>query len=443
MAIKNYKDTNLQEAFLSEAKRLGLGDKMCILGVSGGVDSMSLLTLFHQHKLKAIAVHVNYHLRGEASDADEKLVKSYCERLGVPLHIFHFKKERDIQKKESLQMAARRFRYEKFEWVRMEEGAHYIALAHHFDDWVETFFLHLTRGSGLRGLVQPANNSLIIRPLRLVSKSDILQYARANTVPWRDDASNESSDYERNYIRNEILPLLNTLHPRVEAGLRHTFENLKSAFTYLRIQAEDYLKIHKSIVFQGFKISLKSLLPWHEGYKALLQEVFLQEKLPIDRVNDFSNAFHTTETKIWHTGFPLIFTRNAELFIYPNEHRSNKISVEKIWADLREPCDLPEWGRVYVTDHEADVWLSHDIKHSEICFRPWQSDDVLLIHKVGRKKVSAVLKDKKLTIVQRNKTLVMTVNRQVAWIVGVQVDDRFRSEPGQGIGLKAESGWLQ
>ncbi|GCD77050.1 tRNA(Ile)-lysidine synthase [Thermaurantimonas aggregans] len=404
---------------------------------------MSLLTLFHLHQFKAIAVHVNYHLRGEESDADEELVKSYCKRLGIPLHIIHFQKEREILKSESLQMAARRFRYEKFEWVRIQEKADFIALAHHFDDWVETFFLHLSRGSGLRGLVQPPDDSLIIRPLRLASKGDILQFAQAYAVPWREDASNSTSKYERNRIRNEVLPLLQSIHPRVATGLRHTFENLEVTFKYLHLQAQEYLRLYKFLIFQGYKISLKPLLPWREEYGALLQEILFLEELPISDLNSLSKALTTTESKIWHIGFPLIFSRNAELYIYPNEHRFNKISVEKVWTDLQKPCDLSGWGRVYVTDQDADAWMSLDPQNTKILFRPWHSEDFILIPNSGRKKVSALLKDKKLTLVQRNKTLVMTVNGEVAWVVGLQVDGRFKAKPGQGIGLKAVSGWLE
>ncbi|MFN4300003.1 MAG: tRNA lysidine(34) synthetase TilS [Thermaurantimonas sp.] len=443
MAHNSKRHFLVEEAFLSEVKRLGLEDKVCILGVSGGVDSMSLLTLFHLHQLKAVAVHVNYHLRGEESDADEELVKSFSEKLGIPLHIFHFQKDRDVLKNESPQMAARRFRYEKFEWVRIQEKADFIALAHHFDDWVETFFLHLTRGSGLRGLVQPSDDSLIIRPLRLVSKRDILQFAQAYAVPWREDASNATSKYERNRIRNEILPLLHSIHPRVASGLRHTSENLEVTFKYLHLQAQDYLRLHKSPVYQGYKISFKTLLPWREEYKALLQEILFQEKIPISDLNSFSNALKSTESKIWHVGFPLIFTRNAELYFYPNEHRSNKISVEKIWENLKVPCDLPGWGRVYIANQNADAWVSFDNQNAKIHFRPWHSDDFILIPNVGRKKVSDLLKDKKMTIVQRNKTLVMTINGEVAWVVGGQVDGRFKAKPGQGIGFKFESDWLK
>lgn len=433
----------IEQAFIHEIAALEIQHRRCVVGVSSGVDSMTLLALFVKYELSPVVVHINYHLRGQDSDEDEKLVSTYCHSHGIPFYVFHFCKQQDCQKGESLQMAARRFRYEKFNDVKQQVGAAYIALAHHLDDLIETFILHLSRGAGLRGLVQPDEDPVLIRPLKRVSKGEIRNYALMQGIPWREDLSNNSDTYERNRIRNIILPQLYMVHPRVSSGIQHTLENLRSAYLYLHGQTLEYIGMHKSGVYGGYKIALAPLYPWKEEYRALLHEMMLTEKLPIPNLDDFSASFHSSETKVWHVGYPLVFSRSNELFVYPDEHRTSKINLIKPWQNLQHPCELEGWGSVYRTESDADIWLSPNFEKEDICFRPWETHDSISLRDGGRKRVSAVLKDKKFNIVQRNKSLVMTVNGQVAWIVGVQADPKYITMPGKGIGIKAESGWLK
>jgi tRNA(Ile)-lysidine synthase len=180
-----------------------------VLGISGGSDSACLLDIFAYLKGKydfhIVLAHVNYGLRGHASDLDERFVKQLACQHDLPLFILHPK----VTTKNNLEEKLRDIRYQFFEKIRQHTKSQHILTAHHEDDQAETFLLHLLRGSGLRGLsaMRPKNNFLI-RPLLGTSKSDILDYLSARGLSFRTDATNTSDRFLRNKIRSKLLPLL-------------------------------------------------------------------------------------------------------------------------------------------------------------------------------------------------------------------------------------------
>lgn len=192
-----------------------------LVAVSGGLDSMVLLhalnALAKKNRWKIFVAHFNHQLRGRSSDADEKLAKKTAEKLGLPFvagraDVKHVAKESKI----SVEMAARKSRHEFFAKAARERKISIVALAHHADDQVELFFLRVLRGAGGEGLAgmkwrspSPADKKInLVRPLLGFSKTEVLAFARAGKIPFREDASNFSNDFLRNRIRNELLPLL-------------------------------------------------------------------------------------------------------------------------------------------------------------------------------------------------------------------------------------------
>ena len=192
-----------------------------LIGVSGGLDSMVLLHLIHELALeygwKITVAHFNHQLRGRASDADEELVRKTAAKLKLPFvagraDVNQFA----AQSKLSLEMAARKLRHEFFGGAARKRNISTIALAHHADDQVELFFLRLLRGAGGEGLAgmkwrsaSPADAKItLIRPLLCVSKRELAAFADAKNILFRDDATNFSTDFLRNRIRNELLPSL-------------------------------------------------------------------------------------------------------------------------------------------------------------------------------------------------------------------------------------------
>jgi tRNA(Ile)-lysidine synthase len=192
-----------------------------LVAVSGGVDSMVLLhalkKISARHKWKIVVAHFNHQLRGRAGDTDEKLVGKTAATMKLPIVVERANvKEFARKSKLSIEMAARKLRHEFFARTARERKIQTIALAHHADDQVELFFLRLLRGAGGEGLAgmkwsatSPADKKIaLVRPLLDLSKKELRQFAHENKIRFRDDATNFSSDFLRNRIRNKLLPLL-------------------------------------------------------------------------------------------------------------------------------------------------------------------------------------------------------------------------------------------
>jgi tRNA(Ile)-lysidine synthase len=192
-----------------------------LVAVSGGLDSMVLLHVLEKlsarDKLKITVAHFNHQLRGRAGDADEGLVRKTAMALKLPLIAGRADVKKFAQEsKLSIEMAARKLRHDFFARTARERKIPAIALAHHADDQVELFFLRLLRGAGGEGLAgmkwrspSPVDKTIsIVRPLLASSKEDLRQLARESRISFRDDATNFSTDFLRNRIRNKLLPLL-------------------------------------------------------------------------------------------------------------------------------------------------------------------------------------------------------------------------------------------
>jgi len=210
-----------------------------IAGVSGGLDSMVLVEALYRVGVEVHVAHVNYHLRGEASDADQAVVEAWCAERGIPCDVL------DAQvtaTEQGVQAEARKIRYAHFERLRSE--AHdrngrpaYIVTAHHGDDQAETVLLHLMRSADPLALAaMPAVDAKrgLLRPFLTFTRAELIEACGAWNVAYREDASNAKPDYLRNRIRHEALPLLDTLRPGTTAHVAHwadRFQSLRSYFT--------------------------------------------------------------------------------------------------------------------------------------------------------------------------------------------------------------------
>ncbi|TAJ23055.1 MAG: tRNA lysidine(34) synthetase TilS, partial [Nitrospirae bacterium] len=203
------------------------GDRL-LVALSGGPDSVALLSLLVElapsWDLRISALHVNYGLRGEESDEDARFAAALCDRFGVP-----FQCERvslatgDAQgrQRSSLQEIAREARYEVLVRAGRKLGVDKIALGHQADDQAETLLMWMLRGAGTAGLagIPPIRESLFIRPLLKVSRSEVLDYLKERRVSFRSDSSNDKPLYLRNRVRHELLPMLKRYNPTIVATL--------------------------------------------------------------------------------------------------------------------------------------------------------------------------------------------------------------------------------
>lgn len=215
-----------------ETYRMLSPDSAVVIGVSGGADSMALLhALWSQRKewpaLKVTAAHVNHCLRGEEADRDEEHVRWYCQKEGIPLEVLKIDVRAEAERRKlGLEACGRAVRYEFFQRLAGETGV--IATAHTLSDLVETVLLHLTRGTGLKGLcgIPPVREN-IVRPLIDCSRREIEDYCREHTISYVTDSTNLETEYARNKVRLQVIPALKEINPALEEAVGRMVQGLR------------------------------------------------------------------------------------------------------------------------------------------------------------------------------------------------------------------------
>ena len=208
-------------------------DKLYLIALSGGADSVALALMMKEQRLNVLALHCNFHLRGEESDRDEQFVRDFCHKHAIPLEVCHFDTLASAsQHKTSIEMEARDLRYRWFAQRAQALDAEAICVAHHMDDQAETLLLNLIRGTGLKGLAamhpdRIVNGLRIIRPLLDITKKEILQYLARMGQDFVTDSSNLERDALRNRIRLDLMPMLRQLNPNITDCLARTAHNVR------------------------------------------------------------------------------------------------------------------------------------------------------------------------------------------------------------------------
>lgn len=212
-------------------------DTSILVGFSGGADSSALLHMLARYSYKTgakiYAAHINHGIRGEEADRDEAFCKDAAKKLGVEF----FSLKADVPKiakesKESIESAARRVRYQYFATLMQKHGIPLLATAHNADDNIETLIFNLARGAGLGGMCgipesRPCENGLVIRPILGMEKSEILDYCAQNGIDFVTDSTNLETDYTRNKIRAQIIPVLRQINPGAVKNAYRMTETLR------------------------------------------------------------------------------------------------------------------------------------------------------------------------------------------------------------------------
>ncbi len=385
-------------------------NKKLVLALSGGVDSMVLADLLLQAKADFVAAHCNFHLRGEASDGDEHFVRDFAEREGFTLYVKQFDTVSYAETQGiSIEMAARDLRYAWFEELRQQLACDYIVVAHHADDQLETFFINLLRGAGIRGLkgMLPVNG-YIVRPMLEVSREEILQYARERHLTWREDHTNAETLFLRNKIRHELLPVVDGISKEGRKSILKSIGHLAS-------ENELYRQLLKE------KLSSSSFLPRQEA----------SEQLVFEWLRDY--GFNTDQA---HFIYEALRGQPGKHFFSP----THRVSVERDGLELTCICQsngdsiqlsyqqIPKDAHFVVDPSSELALLDYDKLTFPLQIRNWQSGD--RFHPLGMKGsklLSDFFVDQKMSTLQKeNCFLLTTADNQIVWVIGRRIDDRFK-----------------
>lgn len=235
------------QSFLSTFQKYIKPEDYIVLAVSGWVDSMVLFDMIlRQHpRSQIIVVHFDHSLRWVESDMDRDLVANICNRENIKFEVQKMNIG-SMAKTENmnLESIARRERYSFLEQVREKYNASYILTAHHAVDQTETIIGNMIKWAKVRGLSGILELSgYILRPLLQVSKLDILWYAENHRVEHREDITNQDTSYDRNRIRHNIIPVLESLNPSIHNTMSELGLYMQDLGTFLTWQVENWLKV--------------------------------------------------------------------------------------------------------------------------------------------------------------------------------------------------------
>lgn len=429
--LKNHIQTNFN--YLKEKKLL--------LAISGGIDSMVLLHLFHKLEFDITVAHCNFSLRNEESDADEDFVRTTCEALKISFYIQRFDtKQFASDYKLSIQLAARKLRYDWFSELLSEQKLDYVLTAHHLDDEIETFLINFTRGTGLEGLTGiPAKNENVIRPLLKFSREQIEVFAKENNIKWKEDSSNSSNKYLRNKLRHDVVPILKELNPSFMNSFQNTLDNLKQSQSLV----DDASRIVYRKVVQEEENQKKiniSELKQLENYEAYLYQWL--KPLGFTAWDDIYDLVEAQSGKqVFSADYLLLKDRND--LIVTTRDFGNQISykIEKTNLQVNIPLKLTLCNIGYISNLNSNcIFVDEDKISFPLTIRKWQEGDVFYPSGMqGKKKVSKYFKDQKFSLIDKQNQWLLCSNDEIVWIINQRADQRFLADDNTKNILKIET----
>lgn len=431
----------VSQSFLQFVKKKGLIRKgqHVIAAVSGGIDSMVMLDLLAKHrdqlKITLSVAHINHMLRGKESKADEKLVMQAANAYGIPFFVKQVQTEKlAVQEKISIQEAARKLRYEFFENLKLSLNAQSIVTAHTADDNAETMLFHFFRGSGIEGFSGiPVVRDQYIRPLLTVTRKEIVRYAKSNKIIFREDSSNKKEHYTRNFIRHTIVP---QVERRINPGLTQTLLKESEIFSLLSDFVNKEVDRLYPAAVEGTSIALKALQkadPYlrHMIVKRLLLHVHIEPSFSIiESVLDLTNRQKGSAADIqkqWiaeRTADRIVLRERGESggFLHVITSPSSVIN-DRFSFSVRRVRN----GKNKRSNNPSIEYVDGGKITFPLTVRSWSAGDAFIpLGMKGRKKISDLFGEKKMTSEQKSSTPVVVSGDAIVWVAGVRLDDRFK-----------------
>ena len=430
--------TQFESSIDNALRTLGVAPQARIgVALSGGADSVALLTALHRAGRNVVALHCDFSLRGEESDGDSLYCRRLADDLGAELRLVKFDTKRERLRGESIEMTCRRLRYDWFEEQAKELSLTAISLGHHCEDSVETMMLNFTRGSGPKGVSGIApRRGIYIRPMLQLTRADIEDYLAQLGISYRTDSTNLTNDYRRNCLRNTLLPLLYKLIPTARAGLLHTAEAMRHSdnmlTTYLtwcadRYCSDDTINIDAmradNIDMEG---TLYRLIPQVTGHEVSMEVVTQIVAEPSNRASRLFPAADGARLEL--------YAGRLEAYAEPDDSE-----YEITLADGR--IDSPIALHITTVSHEEfaaspkrpdTLWLDGSVTDSPHRFVLRHRRDGDRMHPFGARGsrlVSDIFTDLKMSRSGRNRAFLLTVDDTPLWIAGIRAAEMYRVTP--------------
>jgi len=421
----------MKSRFLKYITENSLFDKKSkiLLALSGGIDSICLADLLVTLNYDVEFAHCNFQLRGIESNQDQHFVKSLSMKYEVPYHTIDFDtKEYALQHKVSHQMAARDQRYVWFEKIRSEISADFIAIAHNSDDNIETFFINIIRGSGIKGLLGIKNKiNFIVRPLMFSSRDEIIKYVTNNDLNYREDSSNSSDKYLRNKIRHNLMPLLKEMNPSIGKSISKELSilnNINSVYKETIHKNLNKIIINEDDRIIISKVKLLSLSPL---------DVYVYEIFSPYGFSDLRNISNTitkgSGKQFFSPTHKLLFDREYIFLSKIIEKETIETSIDSSVISIEIPIKM-----CFCVTHEVDyndninnAYLDFEKLQFPLTIRAWKKGDKFIpLGMSCYKKLSDFFIDIKLSLLDKEKVYLLCSGKDIVWVIGYRIDDRYK-----------------
>jgi len=424
------------EAFLEHFQK-NLWDrspKATLLAVSGGIDSMVMADLFLTSQLPFAIAHCNFQLRGAEADADEALVKIWCDQHHVPFYATHF----DTQYfsalwKKGIQETARKLRYDWFLTLCKEHDFKYLATAHHGDDAVETLLINLCKGTGLHGMASiPIQNQHIIRPLLFTNRAAIKAYAALHQTPFREDASNADDKYLRNAVRHQVVSTIEKHFPNASDRIRESIFRFTQA---TQIYDQAILKIISGLAEQRGKdiyIPIRKLQKT-TALETIIYELFKAYQYSAAQTKNLMGLMNAESGKyVESSTHKTIKNREFLIITQLQTNEVDFIAIDSLTSEIKLSDKTLKFSSdkssTIFSDDPNVTFVDAQKLEAPILLRRWKQGDYFYPLGMGmkKKKLSRFFIDTKVPIHEKEQCWVLESNKRIVWIAGMRLDERFK-----------------
>jgi len=415
------------EDFITAHKLLEKG-RPVVAALSGGADSVALLTVLSRLGFDCVAAHCNFHLRGDESNRDMQFCRQLCSDMGVDFHAKDFDVEaRRRATGESIEMACRALRYEWFGSLISDLRAQAVAVGHHRDDQTETFFLNLLRRSSVHGLggMRP-RNGFVVRPLLATTRAQILDYLSENGLEYVTDSTNASSDFRRNRLRNVVIPVLYREFPEAADAIIASMNHLADNRDLL-----DALVAERSARYSdGKSILLSELIAAEPHPRALLFEILRPLGFNASQADNIM-ASASSSGLTFTSPTTTLELSHGRLTITNGRPQT---TTDEVGVTLQNDIIFPV--HIAVTEHDVDefhperdpsvAYFDIDIVHEPLMLRHWrQGDRINPFGLVGSRLVSDIFSDAKYSAAEKRSAWILASGSTVLWVVGLRQSNSF------------------